>query len=75
MGLGALPVHAMEQDLRDGRLWRVPLYDLEPSVDVHFVQNPRSGLDRGEEVLVEKIMSYIRSTPLSERTYPLEELV
>ena len=73
MGLGALPVHAMEGDVRDGRLWRIPLHDLEPSVDVHFIQNPRSGLDRGEEVFIERVMEYIRSTPLSERTYPLEE--
>ena len=71
LGIGALPVHAVERDLRDGRLWQLPPYADLPAVDVHLVTNEQKRLDRGEQVFISMIRSYIESVELAKRSYPL----
>ncbi|WP_422367270.1 LysR family transcriptional regulator [Pelagibius sp.] len=70
MGIGSLPVHAMERDVRDGRLWQLPPYVDLPAVDVHLVTNDRTRLDRGEQILLTMIRDYIESVDPSERSFP-----
>ena len=71
LGIGALPVHAMERDVRDRRLWQLPPYDALPELDVHLLRNERSRLDRGEQILIALITEHIESVDLAQRSYPL----
>ena len=75
LGIGPLPVHAMERDVRDGRLWELPLpARLEmPVMDVHLVTNERTRLDRGEQILISMIQDYVDRVDLAARSYPLAE--
>ena len=71
LGIGPLPVHAMERDVRDGRLWQLPPYKDLPTVDVQLLTNERTRLDRGAQHLVSMIEAYIERVDLAERSYPL----
>ena len=70
LGFGSLPVHAMERDVRDGRLWQLPPYGNLPSADVHLVTNEQTRRDRGEQILISMVRDYIDSVDLAERSYP-----
>lgn len=69
-GFGPLPVHVVEEDVKAGRLWRLPPYDDAPVVDVHLVFDRSARLNRAERILLADIRQAIAETPLSERTYP-----
>lgn len=69
LGIGPLPIHVVERDLRDGTLWRLPPYTGAPAVDIHLVTNPRRRLSRAERLLVEALRAEIAATPVAERTY------
>jgi DNA-binding transcriptional LysR family regulator len=70
MGIGALPIHVMERDVRDGLLWQLPPYDDAPAIDVHLVTNPKTQLGRIESAFVHLLTSTVQSKPLDERSYP-----
>lgn len=70
IGIGALPIHVMEKDVKDGLLWPLPPYENAPSIDVHLVTNPASRLSRPETAFVEELHRQVADKPLSERTYP-----
>jgi len=69
-GIGALPIHVMERDERDGLLWRLPPYDDAPAIDVHLVTNPKTQLGRIEAAFVHLLTTAAQAKPLAERTYP-----
>ena len=71
LGIGALPIHVVERELRDGSLWRLPPYEDPPAVDIFLVTNPRKRLNRAEALLIECLRAQIEKLPLDERTYPL----
>ncbi|WP_137701475.1 LysR family transcriptional regulator [Marimonas lutisalis] len=70
LGIGALPVHVVERDVRDGRLWRLPPYTHPPAVDIYLLTNPKKRLNRAEALLIGDLKEKIATLPLSERTYP-----
>ncbi len=43
LGIGPLPVHVVERDVRDGLLWRLPPYKKPAAVGIYMVTNPKSG--------------------------------
>jgi len=70
LGIGVLPIHAVERDVRDGHLWRLPPYDDPPPVDIYLVSNPASQLNRAEETVLAALRQRIAELPLDQRTYP-----
>lgn len=70
LGIGALPIHVVERDLRDGLLWRLPPYDAPPAVDIFMVTNPAKRLNRAEAHFIGLLQERIDALPLAERTYP-----
>jgi DNA-binding transcriptional LysR family regulator len=74
LGIGSLPIHVVERDVRDGLLWRLPPYEDPPEVDIFLVKNPKKKLNRAEQFFVERLSNQIKSIPIEQRTYPLPEL-
>ncbi len=69
MGIGPLPLHVAERDIRDGLMWQLPPYDETPAIDVHVVWNPKAILNRAEQSLLDRLLARIESTPMEARTY------
>ncbi len=69
IGIGALPVHVAERDVRSGNLWRLPPYSAIPAVDVHVVTNPNRSPNPAEARLIAALHEMLRDTRLEERTY------
>ena len=69
LGIGPLPVHVVERDVKDGLLWRLPPYKNPPAVDIYLVTNPKKRLNRAEALSLKSLTESIEKIPLSERTY------
>lgn len=69
LGIGPLPVHVVEQDVKDGLLWRLPPYKKPPAVDIYLVTNPKKRLNRAEALAIKSLTDKIKKTPLAKRTY------
>ncbi|MDZ7644604.1 MAG: LysR family transcriptional regulator [Woeseiaceae bacterium] len=72
LGIGPLPIHVVERDVRDGLLWRLPPYEDMPVVEIYTVQNPKSLLTRAEQRFCELLHEKISATPIANRTYGLD---
>jgi DNA-binding transcriptional LysR family regulator len=55
LGIGPLPVHVVEPDVRAGRLWQLPPYEAPPAIDIYIVTNPRLRLSRAERVFIQEL--------------------
>jgi DNA-binding transcriptional LysR family regulator len=69
VGIGALPVHVMQRDARDGLLWQLPLDNVIP-IDVYLVSSPKAQLSRAEQAFTALLREVTAAKPLSKRTYP-----
>lgn len=69
-GFGPLPIHVVEEDVKAGRLWRLPPYEDAPVVDVHLVYDRSARLSRAERILLNDLRRAIGSMPIEKRTYP-----
>lgn len=69
LGIGPLPVHVVERDVRDGLLWRLPPYAAPPAIDIYLVTNPSKRKNRAETGFLESLRETIGAVPLAERTY------
>jgi len=67
-GIGPLPIHVVERDVRDGLLWQLPPYRNPPAIDIYLVTNPRTHLNRAERLLLEALRERIDATPARERS-------
>lgn len=72
LGIGPLPIHVVERDVRDGLLWRLPPFDDPPVIDIYVVQNPKARLNRAEAEFSSQLLERVSAIPLSERTYGLD---
>ncbi len=72
LGIGPLPIHVVERDVRDGLLWRLPPYDKPAAIDIYVVHNPRAHMNRAERGLLDALHAEIAATPISARTFPAE---
>lgn len=69
LGIGPLPIHVMERDVRDGLLWRLPPYRDPPAIDIYLVTNPKRGRNRAEAGFIAALRRRIADTPVAQRTY------
>ena len=69
LGIGPLPIHAVERDVREGLLWRLPPYEDPPIIDIYLVTNPRMNHSRAEALFVEALRRRVADLPLTSRTY------
>ncbi len=70
LGFGALPLHVVEHDVKDGTLWRLPPLEDPPSVDVLLVTDPGARRQRAEVLLIERLKAALQRVPIEARTYP-----
>jgi DNA-binding transcriptional LysR family regulator len=69
-GFGPLPIHVVEEDVRVGRLWRLPPYEDPPVIDVHLVYDGAARRSRAETILLAELRQAIATIPFAQRTYP-----
>ncbi|MCR6497701.1 LysR family transcriptional regulator [Shinella sp. CPCC 101442] len=69
-GFGPLPIHVVEEDVRAGRLWRLPPYENAPVIDVHVVYDGSARRSRAESLLLAELHQAIATIPFEQRTYP-----
>lgn len=70
IGIGALPVHVADKDVKLGSLWQLPPYSRLPSVDICLLSNPRRSLTPPETRLLALFDRMLDDIPLQDRTYP-----
>ncbi len=63
LGIGPLPVHVVERDVRDGLLWQLPPYERMPAVEVFLVTNPRMRLSTAERTFLDTLNSMVAKLP------------
>ncbi|WP_122073580.1 LysR family transcriptional regulator [Pseudophaeobacter sp. EL27] len=69
LGVGPLPVHVAERDVRDGQLWQVPPYEDLPPIDVYLVWSESATKNRAEQILLDRLIAAIDETPIEQRSY------
>jgi DNA-binding transcriptional LysR family regulator len=69
LGIGALPIHVMERDVRDGLLFRLPPYADPPPISIWAVRHPGASLSRAERRFIRILETKIEQTPIEDRTY------
>ncbi len=72
LGVGALPIHVVERDLRDGLLFRLPPYENPPAVDILLVRHPQASINRAEAEFTRLLQERIAATPRPQRIYGLK---
>lgn len=58
LGIGSLPIHVAERDVREGLLWRLPPFDDPPAVDIFLVTNPDARLTRTEQAFLDTLLAH-----------------
>lgn len=71
LGIGPLPVHVVERDVTNERLWRLAAAEASVAVDVYTLQNPHAVLNAAEHEFLKMLGQKIIQQPLAERTYGL----
>ena len=71
LGIGALPVHVVERDVRDGLLFRLPPYQNPPAVDIWLVRHPQASVNRAEAEFTRLLLQRVADTPRRQRIYGL----
>ncbi|WP_448206744.1 LysR family transcriptional regulator [Azospirillum sp. sgz302134] len=70
LGIGPLPQHVAERDVRDGLLWPLPPGEGVAPVDLHLLWNAGSKLNRAERAFIETCRAAIEAIPLDRRFDP-----
>jgi DNA-binding transcriptional LysR family regulator len=71
LGIGALPIHVVERDVRDGLLFRLPPYDQPPAIDIWLVRHPLASVNRAEAEFTRLLRERAAVTPRRQRIYGL----
>ena len=69
LGIGPLPLHVAAEDVRAGRLWRLPPYKAPPAIDVHLIASPRARANRAEAAFLETLRACLAEHPPESRIY------
>jgi len=69
LGIGPLPLHVVERDVRDGLLWRLPPYDDPPPIDIYLVSHPQAQLTLAERRLLERLHAKLDAAPSGHYEY------
>ncbi len=70
VGIGAMPIHVMQRDVRDGLLWQLPPYHRPTPIDVYLVTNQKAQLTRIENAFIAQMREVVAAKTIEERTYP-----
>lgn len=70
LGVGPLPIHVVERDVRAGLLWQLPPYDDPPAIDIYLVTNPRATLGRAERMFLDALHAHAGGDRGVPPTYP-----
>jgi DNA-binding transcriptional LysR family regulator len=70
LGIGAIPIHIAERDVREGLLWRLPPYEPTMPIDVYLFTSPRARPTRTEQAFIDVLVEVVSSITPAERTYP-----
>lgn len=68
LGIGPLPVHVVEADVRAGLLWRLPPYKTPPAIDIFLVSNPGAKLGRAERLFMDALIARSGAKPCNPST-------
>jgi DNA-binding transcriptional LysR family regulator len=71
LGIGALPIHVVERDVRDGVLFRLPPYQNPPAIDIWLVRHPQARVNRAEAEFTRLLLQRLADTPFEQRIYGL----
>lgn len=74
LGIGALPVHVAERDVREGLLFRLPPYKNPPAIDIWLVRNPAASLNQAEREFIRILEYRIEETPIENRSYGNDQI-
>ncbi len=69
LGIGPLPIHVATRDVADGLLWRLPLYESPPAIDIYFVRDPNARQNRAEKLFGDEILNAVQALDINQRTY------
>jgi len=69
LGIGALPVHVVEREVKDGLLFRLPPYENLPPINIWLVRHPTASLNQAEREFLRMLNDRIEQTPIAARTY------
>ncbi len=69
LGIGPLPIHVVERDIINGRLWRLLPDEPPTAIDVFMIQHPKAILNSAEKEFLKMLNRKISETPLEDRTY------
>jgi DNA-binding transcriptional LysR family regulator len=69
VGIGALPVHVVEREVKDGLLFRLPPYENLPPINIWLVRHPGASLNQAEREFLRMLDERIDVTPIESRTY------
>jgi len=69
LGIGALPVHVVEREVKDGVLYRLPPFSGLPPIKIWLVRHPGASLNHAEREFFRMLADRIDATPVIERTY------
>lgn len=72
LGIGPLPIHAVERDVRAQLLWQLPPYTSPPAIDIFLVTNPRTNLGRAERAFIDALVARVEAAPGGYFVYPPE---
>ena len=70
LGIGPIPIHIAERDVKDGLLWRLPPYTPTMPIDVYLITNPQMHPSKTDLKFVSVLKELVLSTDISMRTYP-----
>jgi len=73
LGIGPIPVHVAQRDVRDGFLWRLPPYKDVMPINIYLITNPRVRPSRSEQAFIDVLKGIVEATPYEQRVYPLPE--
>jgi len=66
LGIGVLPIHAVERELRDETLWQLDLPGAELRADLYFVADPARHVSRAEQTFLDIANEVLASMPRQE---------
>lgn len=70
LGIGPIPIHVAEPEVRNGLLWRLPPYENTMEIDVYLITNPQVQPNRSERAFIQALRDIVDGLTLEERTYP-----
>lgn len=69
IGIGALPLHVAEQDVRAGKLRQLPPYENLPMVNIYLINSPARRQSDAEAIFLSACAEEMSAIHITERTY------